>query len=118
MKLIFKKGERDNPKVNAIVVVKGTLVDTDYEQFKGQFEDLERQKSEKERKQREFQKKSNDYDYEDFEDDFVDIYGSSANSTSPFFNPKFLVLIIVAAFLFYTFFVKSKYDNIQDHKND
>lgn len=45
----FKKGERDNPKINAILLVKGSLTDTDYEFYKGQFEELERQRMSKER---------------------------------------------------------------------
>lgn len=43
------KGEKDNPKINAILLVKGGLDDTDYESFKGQLEELERQTLEKER---------------------------------------------------------------------
>lgn len=45
----FFKGEKDNPKINAILLVKGSLDDTDYESFKGQLEELERQTLEKER---------------------------------------------------------------------
>jgi hypothetical protein len=51
VKITFKKGQRDNPKINAILVVKGTLADTDYESFKNSLEDLEKAKEEKERKQ-------------------------------------------------------------------
>lgn len=47
--VIFKKGERDNPKINAILLVKGTLKETDYEFYKGQLEELERQINSKER---------------------------------------------------------------------
>ncbi len=45
----FIKGEKDNPKINAILLVKGSLDDTDYESFKAQLEELERQTLEKER---------------------------------------------------------------------
>jgi len=45
---VFKKGERDNPKINAIMVVKGSLADTDYESYKLQLEDLDKQRQEKE----------------------------------------------------------------------
>ncbi len=45
----FFKGEKDNPKINAILLVKGSLDDTDYESFKAQLEELERQTLEKER---------------------------------------------------------------------
>jgi hypothetical protein len=43
------KGEKDNPKINAILLIKGGLEDTDYEAFKLQLEELERQTMEKER---------------------------------------------------------------------
>ena len=49
LKVTFKKGERDNPKINSILLVKGTLRDTDYEYYKGQLDELERQRSSKER---------------------------------------------------------------------
>jgi len=45
----FNKGEKDNPKINAILLVKGSLDDTDYEEFKTQLDELERQTMEKER---------------------------------------------------------------------
>lgn len=45
----FIKGEKDNPKINAILLVKGSLDDTDYETFKAQLDELERQTMEKER---------------------------------------------------------------------
>ena len=89
------------------MIVKGNLADTDYEQFKNQFEEFERAKLEKERKQREFQKKSNDYDFEDFEDDFIDIGGSS-ESNSSFFNPSVIAMIGFAGILFYVLIIKNK----------
>jgi len=45
----FLKGEKDNPKINAILLVKGSLENTDHETFKAQLEELERQTLEKER---------------------------------------------------------------------
>jgi len=42
------KGEKDNPKINAILIVKGTLADTDYEDYRKKLEDLERKNMEKE----------------------------------------------------------------------
>jgi len=73
LKVTFKKSEKDNPKINAILVVKGGLQDTDYELFKNQLEDLEKEKMEKERKQREIKKRNSlHYDFEEFEEDFVD----------------------------------------------
>ena len=50
----FKKGDNDNPKINAILIIKGTISDTDYDAYKSQFEEYERVQMEKERKQREF----------------------------------------------------------------
>lgn len=48
IKITFKKGERDNPKINAFMLVKGTLADTDYDLYKSQLEELDRQRQEKE----------------------------------------------------------------------
>jgi hypothetical protein len=79
---------------------------------------LERQKLEKERKQREFQKKSNDYDYEDFEDDFVDIYGASGERRSGFWSPSSIFLILLSTLIFYLFFLKPKKNNSYDNKDD
>lgn len=69
---------------------------------------MERLKLEKERKHREFQKRSNDVDYEDFEDDFVDIYSASKDRSSGIFSPSGLVLIGFAGFLFYNLIFKSR----------
>ena len=44
----FFKGEKDNPKINAILLVKGSLDDTDYEQFTARLDELERQINERE----------------------------------------------------------------------
>ena len=44
----FLKGEKDNPKINAILLVKGSLEDTDYNHYKNQLEQLESQLNEKE----------------------------------------------------------------------
>ena len=103
----FIKGERDNPKINSILLVKGTLADTDYENFKNQFEELERLKQEKERKQREFKKKSNDYDYEDFEDDYIDS-GVTGEKGSTFFSPTGIILLSLIGFFMYSLLFKSK----------
>ena len=109
--IIFKKGERDNPKINAIAIVKGTLADTDFEMFKTQLEEFERLKLEKERKQREFQKVSKSADFEDFEDDFVDT-GSRFESGSAFFNFSTIGLLLVGLVIAYLFLTKPSLDNL------
>jgi hypothetical protein len=76
------------------------LADTDFEAYKGQFEEQEKLKLEKERKQREFKKLSNDIDFEDFEDDYVDT-GSSFKRTTSIFNPTFLVLCGLGLYFLY-----------------
>ena len=101
----FIKKEKDNPKINAIMLVSGGLDNTDYESYKNQLDELENQTREKERKQREFQKRSNDFDYEDFEDDFVDDDPANKRVTSVF-NPMFLFLIAISMFFIYNVFVK------------
>ena len=103
----FIKKEKDNPKINAIVLIKGGLENTDYESFKNQIEELERQTVEKERKQREFQKRSNDFDYEDFEDDFVDDDPTN-KKVSSIFNPSFIFLSSLSVFFVYQLFIKGK----------
>ncbi len=45
----FFKGQKDNPKINAILLVKGSLEDTDYEDYTAQLEVLEREINERER---------------------------------------------------------------------
>lgn len=112
----FKKGERDNPKINAIVVVKGTLQDTDYEHFKVQLEDLEREKLEKERKQREIKKRNNlHYDFEEYEEDFVDI--DLETKKSMFTNPVFWVSSALIAYILYSLLLKKK-AVIEDEKEE
>jgi hypothetical protein len=106
--IVFKKGERDNPKINAIVIVKGTLADTDYEIYKGQLEEFERQKLEKERKQREFQKVSKVADFEDFEEDFAEM--SASEKGASVFNTATVILLIVGGFFVYLFFKPSPSD--------
>jgi len=45
----FFKGQKDNPKINAILLVKGSLEDTDYKDYTAQLEVLEREIHERER---------------------------------------------------------------------
>lgn len=105
LKLVFKKGERDNPKINAIMVVKGGLLNTDYEEYKASLEEMEKEKMEKERKQREIKKRNNlHYDFEEFEEDFVDddLVASGISFSS-------IILLLVVLFgIYYTFFSSSK----------
>ena len=58
----FKQRDRDNPKINGILLVNGTLRDTDYESFKINLKKLKKI-VQRERKQREIQKRSN-FNYE------------------------------------------------------
>jgi hypothetical protein len=105
LKVVFKKAERDNPKINGIIVVKGTLQDTDYSHFKLQLEDMEKEKMEKERKQREIKKRNNlHYDFEEYEEDFVDV--DIAKSKSPMSSPLLWFGVILVSFIAYSFFTK------------
>lgn len=114
--IVFQKGERDNPKINAILVVRGDLQNTDYEAFKSQLEELEKDRMEKERKQREIKKRNNlHYDFEDFEDDFVD-EEAEAKRSSNLTNPVFLTVSgLILVFLYLMFFKSS---SERDEKED
>lgn len=105
--LTFAKSEADNPKINAILVVKGTLQDTDYFEYLSMVENQEKMKVEKDRKNREFQRMSKTIDYEDFEDDFVDDPHKYALKGGIVNKNNFLFLIVGAIFL-YIFFGKKK----------
>lgn len=105
--LIFKKGERDNPKINAILIVNGTLENTDYKEFSSQLEDLEKEKVEKERKQREIKKRNNlHYDFEEFEDDFIDTDLIKKSSFASLSN--LLIIFILIALVYYAFLKPNK----------
>lgn len=107
VKLIFKKGERDNPKVNAILIVKGGLENTDYQNFRNQLDELEKEKLEKERKQRDIKKRNNlHYDFEEFEEDFVDIDVQSKSSFMK--SPIYIILSALILFIFYAYFKPKK----------
>lgn len=107
LKVTFKKGEKDNPKINGIVIVKGGLQDTDYESFKNQLEDLEKEKMEKERKQREIKKRNSlHYDFEEFEEDFVD--PDVQQKRSGFTTFLFLICLVLSIFIFYSAVLKKK----------
>lgn len=116
--LIFKKGERDNPKINGILVVKGGIENTDYEAFKDQLEDMERVKMEKERTQREIKKRNNlHYDFEEFEDDFVD---TDEDKKSSYFGRavSFSIICSIIYVLYKLFFKGSSSDVGEDLKED
>lgn len=116
--VIFKKGERDNPKINAIVVVKGGMQDTDYENFKDQMEELEKAKQEKERKQREIKKRNSlHYDFEEFEEDYVD--PDVVEKKSILSSPLTLISIGLIMYIFYIIFLrKSSISNEDIDKED
>ena len=115
--LVFNKGQRDNPKVNAIVLVKGGIENTDYENFKNQVEELEKEKLEKERKQREIKKRNNlHYDFEDFEEDYVDP-DIEARSRSKI-GPMFFVIIGLIGALIYFIFIRTKNDDDDEEEGD
>jgi len=102
--VIFKKGERDNPKINAILIVKGSLEDTDYAQFNFQLEELEKEKLEKEKKQREIKKRNSlHYEFEEFEEDFTD---TEHMRKSEIFNTFNLLVITLLIVLVYKAFIK------------
>jgi hypothetical protein len=91
--------------------VKGTLTDTDYESFKSQLEELEKDRLEKERKQREIQKRSNfHYEFEEFEDDFKDTDAPLQGGTG-LFNPTFVFGLLLVSGIVYFLFIKKGSSN-------
>ena len=72
LQISFDKKDKDNPKINAILIVKGTIKDTDYDEYQRANELMEKQKQEIEKKNREFQRMSKSIDFEDFEDEIID----------------------------------------------
>jgi hypothetical protein len=108
LNVFFKKAERDNPKINAILIVKGTKGDTDYESFKNQLEDLEKDRLEKEKKTREIQKRSNfHYEFEEFEDDFKDL-DSPVKGGRSILNIPIISIIMLAIVGSYFYFKKGQ----------
>ena len=92
IKITFVKKEADNPKINALLIVRGTLKDTDYDEYQREQELLEKQKQEFDKKNREFQRMSKSIDFEDFEDDFTDD-GKKYRVSNGFFSGKSLFVI-------------------------
>ena len=107
MKLTFVKKDADNPKINALLIVRGSLKDTDYDEYQRGYELLEKQKQELEKKNREFQKKTI-LDFEDFEDDFTDDGKKYRVSNGIFSGQSLFLTLIGIGFVYYFFFSKKR----------
>ena len=107
IKLTFVKKEADNPKINALLIVKGTLKDTDYDEYQREQELMEKQKQEFDKKNREFQRMSKSIDFEDFEDDFTDD-GKKYRVSNGFFSGKSIFVSLIAIGFVYFFFFQGK----------
>ena len=107
LQISFDKKDKDNPKINAILIVKGTLKDTDYDEYQRANELMEKQKQEIEKKNREFQRMSKSIDFEDFEDDFTDD-GKKYRVSNGIFSGQSLFLTLIAIGGFYFFFFSKK----------
>lgn len=105
LQISFVKGLHDNPKINGIVIVKGTLEDTNYNEYMDILENEEKIKIINERKHRDFHRMSKSIDYEDFEDDFIDD-GRFNLSGNGIFSIKGFILIILIIGFGYIQFVK------------
>ena len=104
IKITFVKKEKDNPKINGILLVKGGLENTDYEEFKSRLENIEKSKIDREKNSRSFHRISKSIDFEDFEDDFVDD-GKSYRSSNGFFSASSITLmLIIFAVIYFVFF--------------
>ena len=107
IKITFVKKEADNPKINALLIVRGTLKDTDYDEYQREQELLEKQKQEFDKKNREFQRMSKSIDFEDFEDDFTDD-GKKYRVSNGFFSGKSIFVSLIAIGFVYFFFFQGK----------
>ena len=107
IKITFVKKEADNPKINALLIVRGTLKDTDYDEYQREQELLEKQKQEFDKKNREFQRMSKSIDFEDFEDDFTDD-GKKYRVSNGFFSGKSLFVTLIGIGFAYFFFFSGK----------
>ena len=107
IKIIFAKKEADNPKINALLIVRGTLKDTDYDDYQREQELLQKQKQEFDKKNREFQRMSKSIDFEDFEDDFTDD-GKKYRVSNGFFSGKSIFVTLIAIGFVYFFFFSGK----------
>ena len=104
IKLVFAKKEADNPKINALLIVRGTLKDTDYDEYQREQELMEKQKQEFDKKNREFQRMSKSIDFEDFEDDFTDDGKKYRVSNGFFSGSSIFVTLICIGFVYFFFF--------------
>ncbi len=108
LQISFEKKEADNPKINAILIVRGTLKDTDYDEYQRGHELLEKQKQELDKKNREFQRMSKSIDFEDFEDDFTDDGKKYRVSNGIFSGQSLFFTLIVIGAVYYLFFTKKR----------
>ena len=108
LQITFVKKEADNPKINALLIVKGTLKDTDYDEYQRAHDLMEKQKQEMEKKNREFQRMSKSIDFEDFEDDFTDDGKKYRVSNGIFSGQSLFVTLIAIGFIYYLFFTKKR----------
>ena len=108
LQISFDKKEADNPKINAILIVRGTLKDTDYDEYQRTHELLEKQKQEIEKKNREFQRMSKSIDFEDFEDDFTDDGKKYRVSNGIFSGQSLFVTLIAIGGIYFFFFTKKR----------
>ena len=107
IKITFVKKEKDNPKINGILLVKGGLENTDYEEFKNRLDNIERSKVDREKNSRTFHRISKSIDFEDFEDDFVDD-GKTYRSSNGFFSTSSITLmLIIFSIVYFVFFTGS-----------
>ena len=107
IKITFVKKEKDNPKINGILHVKGGLENTDYEEFKNRLDNIERSKVDREKNSRTFHRISKSIDFEDFEDDFVDD-GKTYRSSNGFFSTSSITLmLIIFSIIYFVFFTGS-----------
>ena len=107
IQITFVKKEIDNPKVNALLIIRGTLKDSDYDEYQRGHELLEKQKQELEKKNREFQRMSKSIDFEDFEDDFTDD-GRKYRVSNGIFSGQSLFLTLIGIGVAYHFFFSKK----------
>jgi len=103
----FIKTLKDNPKVNGILLVKGTIDDTDYDDYKNKLESIEKNKSG--RMQRGFARLSKTIDFEDFEDDFVDDGKKYRSSNGIFSLGSLMTISILGGASYYFLLSKKKY---------
>jgi hypothetical protein len=103
----FIKTLKDNPKVNGILLVKGTIDDTDYDDYKNKLESIEKNKSG--RMQRGFARLSKTIDFEDFEDDFVDDGKKYRSSNGIFSFGSLMAISILGGASYYFLLSKKKY---------